>query len=445
MKSRINFFKNGLLLTQFLVFSHLTATSQNIQIISDTVCFGSLTQLSVSTSVPAQEIDTLKWDLQDNGKYRDALGINIDHVFPRADTFPVRVRIIKTDGTTIDNMNKPGQVVVYPNPEAAFSVKYLCQGQESLVRDQSRPGSKQASYTWKINNVVEPSFQDDTAFSYRFQENSNNLSLTVTNQYGCTNTRENTIKLNPPPTASFTFNKIKCPGDTVWFDNQSSTMGTEGATYFWRYGDSTQEGGTTEPYHRYLYPGNYQISLVAIDDNHCRDTAVENITVNPGSPLSLEQDKDTIYMGQSAILEASGDFVSYAWSTGDSTSSIVVNKEGYYLVQAIDHDGCLSIDSAKVVSLGVYDTKKIIAINNILTSSVMDGINDCLEFDNLATYGKVDLYIYNQWGYLEFECKNYQNDWYGKDKNGKFLETGTYFYVVKAKDITSKGTINILR
>ena len=49
------------------------------------------------------------------------------------------------------------------------------------------------------------------------------------------------------------------------------------------------------------------------------------------------------------------------------------------------------------------------------------------------------LIIYNRWGSEIYSNKDYKNDWEGTGKNGMDLPDGTYFYVVKSGDGTSKA------
>lgn len=76
----------------------------------------------------------------------------------------------------------------------------------------------------------------------------------------------------------------------------------------------------------------------------------------------------------------------------------------------------------------VYNRCPVIAPNVITPNG--DGINDQFLVTNLGDYDKVELIIINRWGNLIYENDNYLNDWSGKDKSGKDLEEGVYFYTV---------------
>jgi len=184
--------------------------------------------------------------------------------------------------------------------------------------------------------------------------------------------------------------------------------------------------------------------MVAISAQNCSDTITKNINIVTGNKLELRANKDTLYINESAILEANGEFVDYLWSTGETTKQIMVSEEGIYYVKAIDNKGCVSSGTISITAIKDYNPNKIIAINGIITPN-NDGINDFLEFLNIEAYGDNELIIYDQWGAIVQRLKNYKNNWDGKNYKGEFLETGSYYYVIKTKNIISKGNINILR
>ncbi len=58
-----------------------------------------------------------------------------------------------------------------------------------------------------------------------------------------------------------------------------------------------------------------------------------------------------------------------------------------------------------------------------------DGVGDSFRIDGLDYFPNHELFIYNRWGNLVFEARNYANDWQGRWE-GRDLPDGTYFYVL---------------
>ncbi len=84
-----------------------------------------------------------------------------------------------------------------------------------------------------------------------------------------------------------------------------------------------------------------------------------------------------------------------------------------------------------------------ITIPNVFTPNG-DGKNDAFEIIGLPLYSDNEITIVNRWGSPVYQKKNYQNDW---TANG--LSDGTYFYVLKIKNVSNewqefKGYVTVL-
>ncbi|NVK64029.1 MAG: gliding motility-associated C-terminal domain-containing protein [Flavobacteriales bacterium] len=94
--------------------------------------------------------------------------------------------------------------------------------------------------------------------------------------------------------------------------------------------------------------------------------------------------------------------------------------------------------------VGIEDRNMI----NYIVSPNGDNINDKLEIKGLQFVNSYDLKIFNRWGALIYESRNYQNDWDGEvtvkgagTLNGDKVPDGTYFYVL---DVIKKDNEAIL-
>lgn len=89
-----------------------------------------------------------------------------------------------------------------------------------------------------------------------------------------------------------------------------------------------------------------------------------------------------------------------------------------------------------LVTLAVPSENQSIVVFNAISPNPDDAINNYIHIDNLVEGDVVS--IYNRWGDLVFEMKNYDNDDTAKRFNGqsnvggsKELPTGNYFYVIR--------------
>ncbi|HET9054296.1 MAG TPA: gliding motility-associated C-terminal domain-containing protein, partial [Cyclobacteriaceae bacterium] len=91
-----------------------------------------------------------------------------------------------------------------------------------------------------------------------------------------------------------------------------------------------------------------------------------------------------------------------------------------------------------VVTLGILSEDQSIVVFNAISPNPGDEINNYIHIDNLVEGDVVS--IYNRWGDLVFEMKEYDNDDTARRFNGrsnvsgaKDLPAGSYFYVIRRK------------
>ncbi len=99
----------------------------------------------------------------------------------------------------------------------------------------------------------------------------------------------------------------------------------------------------------------------AVAGHRCPGVPVEVLaSVLPAASVDLGPDTIFIQSGQNIILDPGSSYVSYVWSTGDSTSSIVVNSSGSYEVQVTDTNGCTASDMVYVnVYVGISSSENL--------------------------------------------------------------------------------------
>jgi len=174
---------------------------------------------------------------------------------------------------------------------------------------------------------------------------------------------------------------------------------------------------------------------ITVTDSVCNFNETFQLTVL-ADPFTQVLDTN-LCIGETQILTAlqQPQNASYIWSTGASSSSIVVSESGNYIVTASNSCG-VSIDTA---TIGFYSCE--LELPNVLTPN-NDGEND---YFHLLFYGELNTFhctILNRWGQVIREFDNPAFMWNGKDEAQNDLVDGVYFYIVNAE---TSGGIEIIK
>jgi gliding motility-associated-like protein len=258
---------------------------------------------------------------------------------------------------------------------------------------------------------------------------------------GCSSFATKTTQVYNQPNASFSAVNT-CLGTPVVFSNTTTINSENISFYVWSFGDGEQKVNNGNITYSYNSPLTYNVTLVAVSENFCKDTVTGSVTVFPSANLSVAVSDTIIIDGSSVTINAlSTNAVSYLWSNNASSATINVNTAGTYSVTATTVDNCMATGSVKINAMKLPPPD---VAANVLTPNG-DGINDYFTISRLDLYGTCSVMIYNMWNDLVYSSTEYANDWDGT-ANGKIIDSGAYFYIISCTEQeTFKGTLNILR
>jgi gliding motility-associated-like protein len=299
------------------------------------------------------------------------------------------------------------------------------------------------------------------------------------------------LVINAPGSLQPTFNLAQTTDCTVL---EVAAYNTTPGTWLisnWDMGDGTQLSGPSVV-HEYTGVGTYQVTLTVID-TLCGDTAtvVQPVTLTQGLAISAGPDV-VICPGAQATLTASLAGASYAWSTNETTQSIIVSQADTYWV-TVTLGGCVATDSVvvglspdpgplgstvescpgdpvaltiplqgqsyswatgattqaiTVTAFGTYAFTVVdqygctwageaMVVNDpddftVLVPNVFspngDGVNDRFE-PQCGDRQDVSVTIYNRWGMEMFASPSLAKLWDGRHE-GNAVPDGTYYYIV---------------
>ncbi len=352
------------------------------------------------------------------------------------------VQLMATSGSAcVDSLTK--SILIYPNPEASFSVPDVCLGFSSPFTNNSQINSGTiVSNNWDFGDgnasaILNPTYSYLNAGNYA-------VKLTVTSDLGCMDDTTITTNVSTGPTANFNVADV-CDKEEMTFANLSTVSVT--TTYSWDFGDSSNSI-IPSPVHTYEGAGVYSVKLVAADLIGCADSITKAVIVYNLPILNTIEDT-AISKGRNIEIWAQGG-LSYIWTpvaTFDnpflSNPLATPTETTTYNVQVTDTKGCVNYDSVHVEVVEDF----YLNVFNIITPDA-NGQNDVWVIENIDSYPDHTISVFDQSGKKVYESIAYQNDWDG-NFNGEPLPDGGYYFVINLTiDLAVreyKGVLTILR
>ncbi len=229
---------------------------------------------------------------------------------------PISVTVTNASGCTgTANYN----VVGLPTPAPVISgPQQICPNTQDFL--DAGPGYN--SYQWSTGSTSQ----------FTAINNPGTYTVTVT-QNGCVGIASYTVSLDPGPTVFIFGDNFICPGGTAGLSADGGF-----ASYNWSNGASGSDITVTAP-------GNYSVTIT--DFNGCIATASYQLNPAPAPNPVISGDL-TICTGSPASLDAGIAYDTYLWSTGSSSSIILVDAPGSYSVTVTDFNGCVGSATANV-------------------------------------------------------------------------------------------------
>ncbi len=215
----------------------------------------------------------------------------------------------------------------------------ICQGQSSSLN----AGGGFASYQWNNGATTQTVSVNSTGI----------YTVTVTNAFGCSNTDNQAVSVNPLPAPAVTGVNEICAGSNTIFD-----AGPGFNSYLWNTGAVTQTITAASA-------GTYTVTVTNIFG--CSASATRTLTVNP-NPIPVITGNNSICQGQSTLINAGGGYASYLWNNGMSSQFLSVNATGNYVVTVTDNKGCVG-SASQLVTVHNLPTPAITGIKDICAGS----------------------------------------------------------------------------
>jgi gliding motility-associated-like protein len=323
------------------------------------VCLGDQTVLTAITSVNSGQVVAFAWELNGNGLYDDASGAQIQQQFISDGNYQVGLRVTTDQGCAADTSIL---VTIAPYPYINFNFSAACE--DELVQFNNFTGNVVGTigYTWTFGSFGTSNL---TAPTFLFEENGTfQVTLTGVTSFGCSASLTQAITVRSAPVADFTFTEV-CHGSQTSFINTTNANGGTIQSFLWDF-DDFNVSGAVSPFHSYIAPGSYNVSLVAYTTDGCRDTVVRSVNVWSLPEPTIAANGPTEFCdGGEVELVAGPDAVTTFWSSGQSGKVITVTASGVYTVVIIDANGCRGENN---ITITVWPLPVLVASNDTTVS-----------------------------------------------------------------------------
>ena len=406
-----------------------------------------------------------QWDFTDPSSAPNNTAVipNPIHSFSAGGTYPVKLRVITSEGCYADVTKNISLSAV---PVAAFTQSATTCATVAVPFNSTTstiaPVGTISQWSWNFND---PSSGSNTATiqnpSHTFSTpNTYNVTLTVTSSTGCPSvTITKPIVVSPNPVADFSFTNTGCAKDLVTFNGLPNSM----SIYAWNFGETgsaTNTSALQSPTHQYASSGTYNAALTVTSAQGCVGTVTKPVTLaatltNPIVTVT-NIGATSLTFSWAAVTGATGyqvstDGINFITPSSGATglthvvSGLTANQSVTLTVKALGTIACQNT-TGNATGLTLYPDVGLFLPNTFTPNG--DGKNDVFK-----AYGnylqKLNMKVFNQWGEKVYETSDVTGGWDGTYR-GSQAPVGVYVYVVSAtmpdgRTISKKGTVNLIR
>ncbi|MCX6258030.1 MAG: gliding motility-associated C-terminal domain-containing protein [Bacteroidia bacterium] len=284
----------------------------------ENTCYGDTTTFYISDT---SNVSFVVWHFGDPGSGSQNISNSMNPVHHFTAPGSYSVQLILNYSSYVDTVSE--QVIIHPLPVVNLGplTTNICPGTDTILN----PGAGFAQYLWQ-NGSSSPTYPVNSAGLY---------SVTVTDQYGCSNSDAILITVLNSPVFSLGNDTSICQGTSLVL-----SVNYAQADYHWSTGASTSSITVQSE-------GTYWVTV----SNRCGESSDHIIiTVIPALTVELGNDIN-ICNGDSAVLDA-GHQPNYLWSNGATTETITVWSSGTYSVEVFNgNDQCPHSSDSVTVNL----------------------------------------------------------------------------------------------
>ncbi|MEE4255825.1 MAG: PKD domain-containing protein [Bacteroidales bacterium] len=324
-------------------------------------CEGNLIQFLDQSQGLGVDIQAWSWNFGDpaSGTNNTSNLQNPYHLFSSSGTYNVFLEVMNSNGC-YDTISK--NINIYPPPPVYFLVSPaggVCQNDTAFffVDPDTTNVPTIMSFFWDFGDPASGS-SDTSSLPNPWHVftgfGTYNVSLTITDTAGCSNTVTLPVEVWEIPTADYTFS-AGCFGDSTYFTDQSEPGASIISQWRWKFNDPAFAPGDTsnEQFTAWMFSDidDYFVQLRVTDNNGCHDTYGQWVEIFdvPQADFTFSQQCDppgTVQFFDESLIGTSGSpLISWEWELDDGYFSTEINPVYTYN----------EVDTCYIVSLTVTD------------------------------------------------------------------------------------------
>ena len=181
------------------------------------------------------------------------------------------------------------------------------------------------------------------------------------------------------------------------------------------------------------------------------DTALSvlNVFINYSNESCLDANDGSINL---SLFGVQGN-ASIVWNHTTQDSNLLTNLSpgnySFIVVDSLSNGSVIFYNNGNPITLSILEETNPCPLDPINSFSPnFDGVNEAFVINGIENYPNNKVSIFNRWGNLIWETKNYstQNKWNGKDKSGNEIIPGTYFYLIEIDNLKQyKGWVEVIK
>lgn len=254
--------------------------------------------------------------------------------------------------------------------------------------------------------------------------------------------------------ASFTYTAVYgCQRDTFLFSHNGAHNVN---SWNWTFNTIT----ATTQNHTIIFPATSTNDIQLIVSNGvCKDTVTTQVVLSNEVKASFTMPDIICPEDPLEVVNTStGQISSWLWKydvVGSSTLKDpppflfpTINREAYYTVKLLAYNSSLGCADSARKTLTVLDHCLIEVPSGFTPNN--DGLNDFFQPHNALKADNYEFKVYNRWGQLVFQSRNWREKWDGKI-NGAYQTTGVFVWMLSythrdtGKQVFRKGTVTLIR